>query len=155
MWPALVRLEPGCNSFLNGGVRGWPVQPLFLNMKKAFTLSEVIIVVIILGIIATLAIPRMTGMREQATAAEAFSALETLHAAEKRYELEHGTGVFTNNCALLDVDMAPKNFAAPVCAATGNVSMTRTGGTYTITKSIGTPSVFSCAGACAGLKLPN
>ena len=123
-------------------------------MKKAFTMVEVIIVVVILGVIASLAIPRMSGNTEQAIASEAFSLLETMHAAQKRYELEHGTGVFTANCALLDVDVAPKNFGAPTCAATGNVQMTRNGaGGYTVAKSIA--GVFSCAGCPANIRLPN
>lgn len=122
-------------------------------MTKAFTIIEVIIVVVILGVVATLAIPRMTGNTEQAIASEAFSLLETLHAAQKRYELEHGTGSFAANCALLDVDIVPKNFGAPTCAGTGNVQMTRNGGGYTVAKSIA--GVFSCAGCPANIRLPN
>ena len=125
-------------------------------MTKAFTLAEIIIVIVILGVVATLAIPRMLGNTEQARASEAFSALESLHMAEKRYELEHGTGVFAA-CANLDIDFTaapPKNFGLPVCsAATGSVQMTKNGNAYTITDTIA--GVFSCAGTCTGLKVPN
>ena len=114
---------------------------------------EIIIVVVILGVVATLAIPRMTGTAEQAIVSEAVSGLESLHMAQKRYELEHGTGSFANNCASLDIDLVPKNFGAPACAATGSVQMTRNGGTYTITENIA--GVFSCAGTCTAVKLPN
>ncbi len=126
-------------------------------MKKAFTLMELIIVVVILGVVAALAIPRMTGTTEQAILSEAISALESLHAAEKRYELEH-PGVYVA-CAALDVDIVPKNFGAPTCIASpavgaGSVRMTKSSGTvYTITKNIA--GVFSCTGTCAGLRLPN
>jgi type IV pilus assembly protein PilA len=121
-------------------------------MKKAFTLIEIIIVIVILGVVATLAIPRMTGTTEQATLSEAVSALESLHAAEKRYELEH-PGTYAA-CAALDVDIVPKNFSAPVCsAASGDVSMTRNGLGYTVTKSIA--GVFSCPACPASLRLPN
>jgi len=122
-------------------------------MIKAFTMTELIVVVVILGVIATLAIPRMTGNTEQAIATEAFSALETFHAAERRYELEH-PGTYAV-CGTLDLDaLTPRNFNAPVCtAATGNVAMTRIGGAYTINKSIA--GVFSCTGCPANLRLPN
>jgi prepilin-type N-terminal cleavage/methylation domain-containing protein len=120
-------------------------------MTKAFTMMELIIVVVILGVVATLAIPRMTGTTEQVIASEAFSLLETLHAAERRYELEKSA--YTDDCDLLDIDVVPKNFQAPACEADGDVSLTKIGGAYTVTKNIN--GTFSCAGCPAGVKLPN
>lgn len=113
---------------------------------------ELIIVIVILGVVATLAIPRMSGTTEQARLSEGISAIESFHAAQMRYALEH-SGAYTNNCTLLDIDITPKNFGAPVCAASGSVSMTRNGGAYTVTETIA--GVFSCSGSCTGLRLPN
>ena len=114
---------------------------------------EIIVVVVILGVVATLAIPRMTGTTEQAILSEAISALESLHAAEKRYELEH-PGTYAV-CADLDIDVTPRNFNAPVCNQnTGTVRMRKNSGTdYTIRKFIA--GNFTCTGTCAGLRLPN
>jgi hypothetical protein len=94
----------------------------------------------------------MTGTTEQAILSEAVSALESLHAAEKRYELEHGTGVFAR-CADLDIVITPRNFNNLNCNNLGSVSMRRIGGAYTITKNIN--GSFSCPACPASLRLPN
>ena len=66
-------------------------------MKKAFTLIELIIVVIIVGILATLAIPQYTRAVERAKLAKARHALKLLFTAEAAYMAEQGS-YRTGNC---------------------------------------------------------
>ena len=58
--------------------------------KKAFTILELIIVIIIIGIIATFAIPQYQKFREKAIDAEAFQMLGTIGRAEEMYYMLHG-----------------------------------------------------------------
>lgn len=66
-----------------------------LNMKspKGFTLLELILVVVVIGILATLAVPQFTGMAEKARAAEAINTIGAIKTAEDIYKLETGTYV--------------------------------------------------------------
>ena len=60
-------------------------------MKKAFSLLELIIVVVIMGIAASFAIPSYFKTREHALGKEASSNLKLIAAAERIYRMEQGT----------------------------------------------------------------
>ena len=66
-------------------------------MKKGFTLVEIVTAIVILGILATLALPRLTGMKEPAMAGEAVPILVALRDAQARYCAEHVD--VSGNCA--------------------------------------------------------
>lgn len=57
-------------------------------MKKGFTLIEVLIVVIILGILATLALPQFSKMTKRALLAEAWSGLGGIRTAQALYYMD-------------------------------------------------------------------
>ncbi|MFH0839147.1 MAG: prepilin-type N-terminal cleavage/methylation domain-containing protein, partial [Candidatus Omnitrophota bacterium] len=58
------------------------ILPEMVVSKRGFTLLEVLMVVIIIGVLATLAIPQYTKTVEKARAAEAYSNLGTIRKAE-------------------------------------------------------------------------
>ena len=93
---------------------------MFLFRKKqnnGFTLAEVIIVVIIMGILATLAIPKFTSTVERVRAAEGIQLLTALLGAQKAFQLENG-GNYSTNPALLDIDIPiASNFVVPPTVA--------------------------------------
>ena len=57
---------------------------------SGFTLSEIMVTVIIVGVLASVALPRFTGVFERVKASEGVQILTTLLRAQKVYEAEHG-----------------------------------------------------------------
>ncbi|MFA6217206.1 MAG: prepilin-type N-terminal cleavage/methylation domain-containing protein [Candidatus Omnitrophota bacterium] len=60
-------------------------------MKKGFTLIELIIVIIIIGVLATLAVPQYLKSTERAKAAKAKHAMGIIAQAEKMYRADNDT----------------------------------------------------------------
>jgi len=80
------------NSTLTGAGRGSP------RSRSAFTLIELLIVVVIIGILAAIAIPKFQNTKGKANAASLKTDLRNLSTAEEAYFFEHSgyTGSLTN-----------------------------------------------------------
>jgi prepilin-type N-terminal cleavage/methylation domain-containing protein len=102
-------------------------------MRKGFTLLELIIVVIILGILVSIAMPQFFRTRLRAYSAEAYNILGTYRAAQLRY-YEASGGNYTDNCDDLDVDITSPNYHnAPTCSSIDPiVSIAGNKGNYTL-----------------------
>jgi prepilin-type N-terminal cleavage/methylation domain-containing protein len=74
--------------------------------RGAFTLLEIIVVTIILGVIAALAVPRMGQTMERMRAEHGRQVLLTLYGAQKRYWQENGH-TYANGTDQLDIDLRP------------------------------------------------
>ncbi|OGX41882.1 MAG: hypothetical protein A3G91_05855 [Omnitrophica WOR_2 bacterium RIFCSPLOWO2_12_FULL_50_9] len=89
--------------------------------QSAFTLIELIFAIVIIGVLASLAIPRYTYTMEKMRLAEGLQILETLRSAQDAYRTE--TGTYANDPDLLDVEInAPANFALPTVAAADTIA---------------------------------
>jgi prepilin-type N-terminal cleavage/methylation domain-containing protein len=78
--------------------------------RAGFSLVELTIVVLVLGVLATFAVPRFMTAVERAKASEAFSYLSEIGSAQSRHNAR--TGEYSPVLADLDVELsAPVNFA--------------------------------------------
>jgi prepilin-type N-terminal cleavage/methylation domain-containing protein len=113
--------------------------------RKGFTLVELAVVVVIIGVLAAFAVPRFMASVERSKAAEAFNYLSAVQAAQERYHARQGT--YASNVTDLDIKLtAPKYFTVGTIAAgtttsledSWKLTLTRTGasagyGAYTVT----------------------
>jgi general secretion pathway protein G len=60
------------------------------RIKRAFTLVEILIVVVILGILAAIVIPQFTSASQQAEAASVASQLQTIRSQVELFQVQHG-----------------------------------------------------------------
>ncbi|MBL7197860.1 MAG: prepilin-type N-terminal cleavage/methylation domain-containing protein [Candidatus Omnitrophica bacterium] len=124
--------------------------------KKGFTLLELIIVIIVIGILASIALPRYLAVAERARMTEGKNILGILRGAQLRYEAEHQT--FAGNFSDLDIGItASKYFDDPIDddnVESGTINTTIAivtrntidAGTYNYNISITGEGVFDCEG---------
>ncbi len=121
---------------------------------------ELIVVIIIVGVLAGLAIPRFSHTVEKSRIAEAINILQTLRDAQEVYNLENG--VYAADPDDLDVTIpASRNFQPPTVAAADPIaSIERNAGGYQYTLTIDADGTVSCggtvspAGICTTLGCP-
>jgi len=126
--------------------------------KSGFTMVEIIIVVVMLGIMAAIAIPKVLAPTERVRASEGMQILSTLMGAQKRYALENNGQYSDGNCSVLDVSIPTSvNFLAPTCfnipTYVANISRIGFGYTLYIDESGAikcAPAGADCSAACKG-----
>lgn len=97
--------------------------------QKGFTLIEVLVVIIILGVLATIGTPMYTGFVKDAMGAEAIAAIDSVITAEKVYFQKNNTFVSADGHEAisqdLNVDMSDiKNFTCSVDGDAANFTVT-------------------------------
>ena len=127
-------------------------QKILQKNDSAYTLVEIMMVVVILGIIASLAIPNYQIAVENSRSAEGVNILTTILGAEKRWALENGN-IYTVNMSDLDFTTGYGGFNAaqlanpqPAFGSNGVVaSITRNNAKYDYTLSISDQGTVTCA----------
>jgi general secretion pathway protein G len=72
----------------------------YRSVKRGFTLVEILIVVIILGILAAIVIPQFTNASTDARESSARSLVQTVRSAIELYKLQHGDTYPTSDGAI-------------------------------------------------------
>ena len=99
--------------------------------ERGFTLLELLMVVIIIAILASIALPQYLRATERSRASEALQVLGAIRGSQQRFRASAANGLYTNVAANLDMTFtAMTNWNAPVFSApaiTGSVTVTRNG----------------------------
>ncbi|MDD2772572.1 MAG: prepilin-type N-terminal cleavage/methylation domain-containing protein [Elusimicrobiales bacterium] len=100
-----------------------------MKNNRGFTLVELAVVIVIIGVLAAFGVPRFRQAVERSKASEAYNYLSAVRSAQERYASR--SGAYSNDPALLDISFPPPKYFSigPVTPGEANwsLSLFRTG----------------------------
>lgn len=129
-----------------------------LNDESGFTLVELLIVMLVLGLLAAIAIPAFLSQRDKARDAEAKAAVRTAQTASEVIAVENdgaydgANGVTVANVRVIEPTLNDANLSVPAVAAdTFTVRVTSgTGNRFEVARAADGSTTFSCMTAGGG-----
>jgi type IV pilus assembly protein PilA len=103
-----------------------------MRATRGFTLVELAVVVVIIGVLAAFAVPRFLASVERSKAAEAFNYLSSIQAAQERYHARQGT--YAAEVTDLDIQMTNLKYFSVGTVAAGSTGSLQDSWTLTLTR---------------------
>jgi prepilin-type N-terminal cleavage/methylation domain-containing protein len=100
--------------------------------RRGFTLVELAVVVVIIGVLAAFAVPRFMASVERSKAAEAFNYLASIQSAQERYHARQGT--YAGDLTDLDIKMTAVKYFTPGAIEAGTTTSLQDSWTLTLTR---------------------
>ncbi|MCB9897950.1 MAG: prepilin-type N-terminal cleavage/methylation domain-containing protein [Planctomycetes bacterium] len=109
------------------------MHPSDSAQQRGFTLVELAVVVVILGVLASFGVPRFMSAVERSKSVEAFEYLATVQSAQERYVAREGK--YANKLSKLDLGLeAPKYFKVAGFKVPADAKNYTTGWSLTLTR---------------------
>jgi prepilin-type N-terminal cleavage/methylation domain-containing protein len=100
--------------------------------RKGFTLVELAVVIVIIGVLAAFGVPRFLKSVERSKASEAFSYLAAVRSAQERSQARNGT--YCDTIANLDIQFATPKYFTVGTVSPGSSSSLEDSWTLTLTR---------------------